>query len=110
MIMLQALRLIGFQDVAQLIQQKWSEFLSQISVSPEPEYHRCYPDNLIEELAKCALEAIKQSQSRIATSTTQDSIHLLLNQAWEEFWQNPSTYVNWEKKKIEALLTGCEPQ
>lgn len=110
MIMLHALHLIGFQDVAQHIQQKWSEFLNHISASPEPEYHRCYPINLVGKLAEYALEAVKQIQSRIATPTTQDSIHTLLNQAWEEFWQNPQTYVNWEKKKIEVLFAECKRQ
>ncbi len=110
MIMLHALHLIGFQDMAQQIQQKWSEFLNHISVSPEPEYYRCYQTDLMEKLAEYALEAVKQIQSRIATPTTQDSIHTLLNQAWEEFWQNPLTYVNWEKKKIEVLSAECERQ
>lgn len=107
-IMLYALRLTGFQEMAEQIQQKWSKFLEQISAQPEPEYHRCYPTNLIEEVAKSALNAVKGIQARIATPTTQNPIHTLLNQAWEQFWQNPSMYVDWEKQAIETLLVECD--
>lgn len=107
-LMLYALCLNGFQEVAEQIQQKWSEFLEQISAQPEPEYHRCYPTNLIEIVAEYALDAMKNIQARIATPATQDPIHFLLNQAWEEFWQNPSKYVDWEKQAIEKLLAECD--
>lgn len=107
-LMIYALCLSGFQEMAEQIQQKWSEFLEQISAQPEPEYHRCYPTNLIEIVAEYALDAVKNIQARIATPATQDPIHILLTQAWEQFWQNPSRYVDWEKQAIEKLLAECD--
>ena len=106
--MLYALHLLGFREMAEEIQQKWSKFLEQIAAQPEPEYHRCYPTNLIETVADYAWDAVKGIEARIATPTTQDPIHNLLNQAWQQFWQNPSMYVNWEKQAIEILLVECD--
>jgi len=104
LIMLYALSLTGFQDKAEQIRRKWDDFLNQVSAQAEPEYHRCYPNNLIEKVAEYALEAVKGIESRIAIPTVQDPIHILLNQAWDQFWQNPSAYVAWEKQAVEALF------
>jgi len=106
--MLQALELSGFQEVAEQIQQKWHEFLEQIAAQPEPEYHRCYPSNLITAIVHHAWYAVKEIQARIATPTTQDSIHNLLNHAWQQFWHNPTMYVDWERQAIETLLVECD--
>lgn len=105
--MIYALNLSGFREMAEQIQQQWSKFLEQIAAQPEPEYHRCYPSNLIETVADHAWNAVKNIQTRIATPTTQDPIHNLLNQAWQQFWQNSATYVDWEKQAVEALLVEC---
>lgn len=106
-VMLHALCLIGFQEIAAQIQQKWSEFTEQIVARPEPEYHRCYPNNLTEVIADCALKAVKEIECRIATPTIQNPIYTLLNQAWEQFWDNPSIYVYWEKQAVGELLAEC---
>lgn len=106
--MLYALKLSGFQDIAEHIHHKWCKFLEQIAAQPEPEYHRCYPNHLIEAVAFHAWEAVKDIQTRIATPETQNPIHDLLNQGWQKFWQNPATYVEWEKQAVENLLTGCD--
>ncbi|MDZ4878140.1 MAG: hypothetical protein CLLPBCKN_007575 [Chroococcidiopsis cubana SAG 39.79] len=108
--MLCALNLSGFQEITEQIQQKWVTFLEQIEAQPEPEYHRCYPTNLIETVADNAWNAVKEIQARIATPTTQDRIHSLLNQAWQQFWQNSSMYIDWEKQAIETLLAECDRQ
>jgi len=109
-VMLYALNLSGFQDTAAQIQQRWSEFLEEISAEEEPEYHRCYPHSLIETVADHAWNAVKDIQARIATPSTQDPICTLLNEAWEEFWLNPSMYVSWEKQAIEILFAECDRQ
>ena len=106
--MLYALELSGSQPTAKEIQQRWSEFCEQIAAQPEPEYHRCYPKELIEAIAYHAWDAVKDIQARIATPLTQDPVHNLLNQAWQQFWQNPATYVDWEKQAVETLLTECD--
>lgn len=108
--MLYALELSGFQEVAEQIQQKWNEFLEQIADQPEPEYHRCYPSNLITAIVHHAWYAVKEIQARIATPTTQDSIHNLLNDAWQRFWHNPAMYVDWERQAVETLWAECDRQ
>ncbi|NJO93364.1 MAG: hypothetical protein HC820_01490 [Hydrococcus sp. RM1_1_31] len=106
--MLYALELSGFQPIAKQIRQQWSEFLKQIEAAPEPEYHRCYPSNLITAIVHHARDAVKEIQARIATPETKDPIHNLLNSAWQQFWQNPARFVGVEKLAVEKLLVECE--
>ncbi|MGG6241734.1 hypothetical protein ACQ4N7_24170 [Nodosilinea sp. AN01ver1] len=108
--MLYALKLSGFHDVAERIQLQWGEFLEEISATGEPEYHRCYPSHLISKVAEYAWGAVKDMKVRIATPSVNDPVHTLLNEAWEQFWRNPSGYVEWEKQAVATLLTECARQ
>ena len=108
--MLHALKLSGFYDSAERIQLQWGEFLEDISATEEPEYHRCYPNHLINTVADYAWDAVKDIKARIATPVVNDPVHTLLNQAWDQFWKNPSGYVEWEKREVERLLTKCNHQ
>ncbi|GJD19894.1 hypothetical protein RIVM261_048500 [Rivularia sp. IAM M-261] len=104
-VMLYALKLSGFESDVKEVQNQWSQFLEQISARPEPEYHRCYPVNLLENIADHALIAVTEVQAQIVTPGTQRPINALLNQAWQEFWKNPINYVDWEKQAIEMLMS-----
>lgn len=105
--MLYALEISGFHEAAVRIQLLWKEFLGDISAIEEPEYHRCYPSNLINVVVECAWDAVKDINARIATPSSDDPMHILLNQAWDQFWRKPSDYVEWEKVKVDLLLTEC---
>lgn len=99
--MLQGLSRISFSSHAQKIEDKWQQLLNQSSEKPEPEYHRCYPEKIIQRIAELVYEGVTSIRCRIATPTTDDPVHLMLNKAWEEFWHNPEGYVEWERQTIE---------
>jgi hypothetical protein len=103
-VMLYALETSGFQEEVKLIQEHWQTLLSQINAKPEPEYHRCYPDDLLRKIAQYARKGVEGLKCRIAIPETNDPVHSLLNQAWGEFWKNPTGYVKWEKQAVSSLF------
>ena len=106
--MLYALNLLGFQDAADKIEWRWNEFLEEISAKMEPEYHRCYPNHLINIIADYAWNAVKEIKTRIVAPSVDEPVHNLLNQAWNQFWKDPSGYVEWEKQEVQTLLSNCD--
>lgn len=104
-VILCCLRRTGFIDEANEIEQRWAELVSISGAKPEPEYLRCFPRFLLEELVKEAFDAVDALGCRIATPDCKDEVHLILNQAWTEFWRDPQEYVNWEKTANARLLT-----
>src|SRR6266446_2384164 len=62
-----------------------------------------YPDALLEGIAQYAYEGVKEIGSRIATPETKDGIHTLLNEAWAEFWRNPTGFTAWEEEAVKGL-------
>jgi len=103
-VMNHALTLLGYPqgDVDQL-QMRWKEYTRLVGAVPEREYDRCYPQSLLNQITEMALEAVKQAGCRLATPGTNGKVHSTLNQAWEVFWNNPTSYIDWEKQQIKLL-------
>ena len=100
---LNGLTLIGFENEAAEIEQKWEAFLSTSSAKITPEYQRCFPHHLLKYVAEVVLEAVESLNCRIVTSKTTGEMHDLFNKAWKEFWRNPSNYAEWETQTIADL-------
>jgi hypothetical protein len=98
----------GFEQEASSISGRWSSFISNVGVNPEPEYHRCFPGALLDRIVDLALSGIKATGLRIATKHTADHIHTLLNEAWTHFWSDPDGFVEWEKKAVRRLFEDSE--
>jgi hypothetical protein len=99
-VILQCLCLTGFVNEANRIEERWHALLRISNAKPEPEYLRCFPRVLLEELANQALDGVTALGCRVAVPSTKDFVHSLLNEAWSEFWRDPQEYVTWEKKAI----------
>lgn len=98
---------IGFAQEAAEIEKRWEELVATLGVSPEPEYQRCFPAHLLRLLSEKALSGVKAMGCRIASPDTSDVVHLVLNQAWREFWKAPAQYASRERKLIEDLRSQC---
>jgi len=94
---------IGFATAAAAIEQQWRALTEQLGVSPEPEYQRCFPSHVLRSVSENALRGVKATGCRIATETTQDLVHTVLNQAWQEFWACPAQYSLREKTLVDVL-------
>jgi hypothetical protein len=101
--MLFGLEAAGFTAEAAEIGSKWEKLLHYHDIKPEPEYHRCYPDDVLRQVAAHALRGVRGIGCRIASSSTSDQVHGILNQAWKELWNAPESYTEWEKLTVAAL-------
>lgn len=104
---LTGLRLTGFTREAGEIERRWNELLLISGAEPEPEYHRCFPKFLLENLAQEAHKGVAAMGCRIVTPDTKDLVHSTLNDAWGEFWRDPDDFPSWEKIAIKTLREKC---
>lgn len=104
--MLDALCLIGFEEEASAIENRWNDLIKLLGARPEAEYNRCFPKSVFNLLLDKNLKGVKAMNCRIAQPTTNDSVHTTLNEAWKSFWRNPSDYFRQEARLIDALKTS----
>jgi len=104
---LHGLKLIGFSSKASEIETRWNDFVAVSGSRAEPEFGRCFPSDLLEQIAVKSLEGTRGIGVRIVEPATQDIFHDTLNRAWDQFWSNPAGYVGWEKKAVERLRQDC---
>jgi hypothetical protein len=107
---LEALRRSGFRNEADEITHRWGEALGLTTDSPAPDYMHCYPDKLISFVVEKAAEGIEDMECRRARPDTTDPVHLMLNQAWRNFWTNPADYHRWEVDAVKDLFKLCREE
>jgi hypothetical protein len=106
---LRGLARAGFRVEAGRVQERWQRFLESAGFRPEPEYRRCFPNSLMEEVCNAAFQGVVEANCRIATPGTTDVVFTLLNQAWEEFWRDPTSFDNWERQAAAGLWDPTRP-
>lgn len=104
---LYGLRLTDFDEAADQIEHRWNDLLLISGTDPEPEYRRCFPDHILEQFAQKAYEATLELKCEIASPETKHPIFLMLNEAWDVFWERPNTYIDWERDAVARLRTIC---
>ncbi len=89
--------MLGLLKIDNKMEEKWNYYKS-IAGNIEPqEYRLCYPDHLIESLAKYTHKACQEIQLQSYTqqhlsSVQKSGIILILNNAWEYFLNDPKGY------------------
>ena len=106
-VLLKALARSGFTAEAARVEQRWQAFVALQRSTPEPEYRRCFPQHLLEEVCRAGYDGVSAMGCRIASPSTSDEVYLLLNQAWEEFWRDPVGYGAWEQGAVSRLLSSA---
>lgn len=101
--MLYALNLCGYSQEAAQIKSYWDELTNAVGLVAEPEYHRCYPPHILLALTDKCFSGMQAMGCILASPQNEQKIYQTLNQAWVEFWKNPSKYSIWEKAAIEDL-------
>jgi hypothetical protein len=100
---LYALRKLGFEDEAKAIKMKWDELIVISGAKAEPEYKRCYPDSLLQQIAEIAVTGVGSLGCRVAEPKTNTPVYSLLNEAWVEFWKDAKQYIAWERSAVQDL-------
>lgn len=97
----------GYLEETGAISGRWQELLQIAGTRAEPEYQRCFPEQILEALAQIALKGITAMGCRVADPSMQDPVCSILNQAWTEFWHTPTNYATWEKTAVKELYRLC---
>jgi hypothetical protein len=106
--LLTALRLSGFNKNASEIGVRWKEAMLLANASASPNYPFCYPEELIGFMVAAARQGVAEMQCRMAAPRTTDPVHLLLNEAWTKFWNDPASYHQWERAAVAQFCTLCK--
>ncbi len=102
-VLLIGLREIDYDEEAEAIARVWQSVIGSSSYKPPSDFRTCYPQDMLEKIAKQGLEGVKAIGCRIAHAKCDDEIHTLLNEAWQRFWDNPSEYAAWEDQRTRKL-------
>ena len=101
------LTMLGFESEARSISRKWSEIMG--IGKPKPEYQYAYPDFLLENLARCVIQGMKDcgiivSSPELLLSKEGADIRVIMNSAWNNYWElDPKDYREWEKQSLSEL-------
>ncbi len=111
-ILLIGLGRLGFENDAERIRSKWSE-AARFWGTPETEYQYAYPDALLEDIVGLIIDGLKLSGVSVfpseLSSKSDDEIRILLNEAWQVFWDSePEDFRNWEQDRIENLRNSMQ--
>lgn len=107
MLMLFALDRIGFTDVANTIEGRWTELIESSSSTKESEYLQCYPRKIIGQIEDIGYGAVLNMKLRVAAQNTTGYVHTILNKAWQEFWKDQQSYSDWEREQVVLLYEHC---
>lgn len=103
-IVLKALARCGFANEVTRIQGRWEDFVRLLGCQAEPEYRRCFPNQLLDDICNAAHDGVVAMGCRIASPSCRDEVYTMLNQAWIEFWRDPAGYGAWEQQAVTALF------
>lgn len=102
-VILHGLRTLGFVAEADSIQSTWEEQLRLWQSSANMSHKQCYPDHALKSIAENAVSAFENAGFNAARPNEISGVARCLNQAWDQFWQNPKGFGDWEALAIEHL-------
>lgn len=102
-VLLNGLRLIGFEKAALEIKQRWDTLIALSPNGSNADYYYCYPESLLDLVTQKAYEGTVGIACNIVSLENQGAICQILNSAWDAFWSNPSEFASTEKSMIELL-------
>src|SRR5207253_7868882 len=79
---LKALARCGFAGDVARIEERWNAFVAMLGSEAEPEYRRCFPNQLLEEVCRAAHDGVAGIGCRIASPSCRDAVYTALNDAW----------------------------
>jgi hypothetical protein len=103
-VMLEALRLTGFNDEVSRLQATWSELLQVTREGPSDEFELCYPAFVLRWMGEIAHAAYAKMGCRTFAPNDTASVSGLLCEAWSRFWSDVAGYPEWENAAAKRLF------
>jgi hypothetical protein len=109
-LVLKALARAGFTAEVARVDRRWQGYVALSGGRAEPEYRRCFPDHLLEEVCRAGVDGVAALGCRLAAPASAGEVYTVLNRAWKEFWRDPAGYGAWEQDAVERILSpGTTP-
>jgi hypothetical protein len=105
-VILRALASAGYGVAVAQIEERWNSFLTLSEAVAEPEYRRCFPGTLLDEVCNAGRDGVEAIGCRTAAPSGTGEVSELLNRAWGEFWRNPAGYGTWEEGAVRELFAA----
>lgn len=93
----------GWSNEACAIRRKWNAMVDLGGFRSTPEYERCFPLKILESIASTSSAALAQMGCPASDSTQSTTVGAALNQAWDTFWFDPSSYAKWQRHQAVTL-------
>jgi hypothetical protein len=104
---LAVLALMGAQEAGARIDALWHGYLAASGETKPADYEVCYPQALIESLARYAVAGCRalglRAFNQIVDPSRPDDIPALLGEAWERFLTDSQAYASWERQRLQGL-------
>jgi hypothetical protein len=104
---LAVLALMGAQEAGARIDALWHGYLAASGETKPADYEVCYPQVLIESLARYAVAGCRalglRAFNQIVDPSRPDDIPALLGEAWERFLTDSQAYASWERQRLQGL-------
>jgi hypothetical protein len=108
-VLLKALTRSGFAAEVEQVERRWQGFVAISGGGSDPEYRRCFPDQLLEEICRAGWDGVEAIGCRVASPSFDGTVYTILNRAWDEFWRDPAGYGRWEEKAVASLAPRPVP-
>lgn len=103
----EVLKVTEWSGDAAAIAQRWQSLMNLGGSVPTPEYQRCFPNNLLIDIAAAASAAIAKVGCPAASAANPAKIGGTLTEAWNVFWREPTAYRDWQRQQLIQL--GLQP-
>lgn len=99
-IVLHVLRLLGLEEDATSIGERWQEMLNVIEATPGSDYVLIYPEELLEITARNVVAGCEQLGLRAYSPSIDQECDVarLANEAWRQLLAEPESYAAWERQ------------
>lgn len=107
-VVLEVLRGNGWNSDANAIEREWQAMLNLGGFEATAEYRRCFPGDLLQDIARGAVQATNAIGCAAASPNGRAAIGTLLNEAWRQFWADPMDYGRWQeqaKQRLDPVMT-----
>jgi hypothetical protein len=114
--MLAVLELMGAPEASAQVGALWHGYLAISGETRPADYEVCYPQELIESLARYTVEGCRtlglRGFDQIVDPPRANDIPALLGKAWERFLTDPQAYADWERQRLQRLWQelGFDPE
>ena len=97
------LNILGCEEDAADIQQKWEEFKAIVGQKKGHDFSIALPEKLLQSAAELCRIGTEKVECEIYAPGNAGKVNTLLNESWKQFWSDPNGFAEIEKKLLQAF-------